>query len=233
MRRIAFVVAVALAVAGWAASTAGAEARLSPADRAAIDRTLDVFVPAAIGRRHSERAWGLATAAMRRGGDRASWARGFMPVTPFPVIGTSFHGWTVDRATDGRVEIVLLLHLKKGGPLGAVSFDIAMRKVRGHWLVDSAVPAATFAAPGSESKILAQPDFGPSGGPAYSKTSFSRTGRVSAKWVLIIPGILLGLIVLTPIVVIGAHRLGDRRVRRGRREADRRRVFRNLPERPN
>jgi hypothetical protein len=156
-----------------------------------------------------------------------------MPVTPFPVIGTTFHGWTVDRVTKGRADVVLLVHLKKGAPLGAVSFDIAMRKLGTRWLVDSAVPAATFAAPGSDSKILAQPDFAPGGGPAYSKTEFSKTGRVSAKWVLIIPGILLGLIVLTPIVVIGAQRLSDRRVRNARRETDRRRVFRNLPERPN
>ncbi|MGE5273718.1 MAG: hypothetical protein ACM3QU_08145 [Verrucomicrobiota bacterium] len=228
MHRIAVVVAVALSLAGWLASTAGAKVGVPPADRAAIDRTLDVFVPAAIGRRHSERAWPLATAAMRRGGNRASWAKGFMPVTPFPVIGTSFHGWTVDRMARSRADIVLLVHLEKGAPLGAVSFDIAMRKVGGRWLVDSAVPAATFATPGSDSKVLAQPDFAPQPGQAFSKT-----GRISEKWVLIIPGILLGLIVLTPILVVGAHRLGDRRVRRKRSEADRRRVFRNLPERPN
>jgi hypothetical protein len=227
VRRVALVLTVALSLLGWAASTAGAKATVAPADRAAIDRTLDVFVPAAIGRRNSRRAWPLATAAMRRGNDRASWARGTMPVTPFPVIGTSFHGWTLDRVANGRADIVLLVHLKKGAPLGAVSFDIAMRKVRGRWLVDSAVPAATFAPAGSDSKVLAQPDFAPQAGQAFSKT-----GRISAKWVLIIPGILLGVIVLTPILVIGAHRLGDRRVRRERSESDRRRVFKDLPDRP-
>jgi hypothetical protein len=205
---LALVVAI---LAGWSVSGVAAKPSLSPTDRAAIDRTLDVFVPAAIARRHSGRAWPLATAAMRLGGDRASWARGVMPVTPFPVIGTRFHGWTVDRVTRGGADLVLLVHLKKGAPLGAVSFDIAMRKVGGRWLVDSAVPAATFAPPGSDSKVLAQPDFAPQAGQAFSKT-----GRISEKWVLIIPGILLGLIVLTPIVVIGVHRLGDRRVRRER-----------------
>ena len=228
VRRIAVVLAVALPLAGWVASAAGAKPSLSAADRAAINRTLDVFVPAAIGRVRSERAWPLATAGMHRGGDRASWARGVMPVAPFPLIGTSFHGWTVDRVTRRGADLVLLVHLKKGAPLGAVSLDIAMRKVGGRWLVDSAVPAATFAPAGSDSRVLAQPDFAPQAGQAFSKT-----GRVSAKWVLIIPGILLGLIVLIPVVVIGVHRLGDRRLRRERSEADRRRVFRNLPERPN
>jgi hypothetical protein len=223
--RIALVVAVALA--GWPAATAHAKPTLPPADRAAINRTLDVFVPAAIGRRHSERAWLLATATMRLGSDRATWAQGSLPVTPFPIIGKSFHGWTVDRVGKGRADIELLVHLRKGAPLGAVSFNIAMRKIAGRWLVDSAVPAATFAPAGSDSKVLAQPDFAPQPGQAFSKT-----GRISAKWVLIIPGILLGLIVLTPFVVISAHRLRDRRVRRDRVEIDRQRVFKKLPDRP-
>jgi hypothetical protein len=164
---------------------------------------------------------------MRLGSDRATWARGSLPVTPFPVIGTSFHGWTVDRVGNGRADIVLLVHLRKGAPLGAVSFDIAMRKIGGRWLVGSAVPAATFAPAGSDSKVLAQPDFAPQPGQA-----FSRTGRISAKWVLIIPSILFGLIVLTPFVVIGAHRLRDRRVPRDRVEIDRQRMFKKLTDRP-
>ena len=226
MRRAALVLAVALT--GLLASTAHAKATLRPADRAAINRTLDVFVPAAIGRRHSERAWPLATATMRAGSDRASWRRGTLPIPPFPIVGTSFHGWTVDRATQTQADLVLLIHMRKGAPLGAVSFNIDMRKSDGRWLVDSVVPAATFAPAGSDSKVLAQPDFAPQPGQAFSKT-----GRIAQKWVLIIPGILLGIILLTPIVVITVHRIRDRRVRRDRAEADRRRVFRNLPERPN
>ena len=149
-------------------------------------------------------------------------------MTPFPVIGTSFHGWTIDSATKDRADLVLLVHLKKGAPLGAVSFNIAMRKIHGRWLVDSAVPAATFSAPGSDSRILAQPDFAPQAGQA-----FSRSGRISSTWLLIIAGVLLGLVVVTPIVVIVGHGAKDRRVRRERAESDRERVFRNLPERPN
>jgi hypothetical protein len=228
---------VALVVLGLGAFAPSALAKVRPAppaaDRAAIDRTLDVFVPAAIGRHDSVRAWPLATEKMRLGSDKGEWRNGFLPVTPFPVVGKSFHGWTLDRATANRADIVLLVHLRKGAPLSAVSFDIAMRKLRGRWLVDSAVAAATFASAGSDSKILAQPDFAPSGGPAYSTVPFSRTGRISAKWVLIIPGILVALIVLVPFAVIFGHRIKDGRSRRERRESDRERVFRNLPERPN
>lgn len=177
------------------------------------------------------RAWPLATRKMRLGSDKGEWKNGFLPVTPFPVIDRSFHGWTIDTASRDRADIVLLVHLKKGALLSAVSFNIAMRRVGGRWLVDSAVPAATFAASGSDSKILAAPDFGPNGG-AYSKAG-RLSAPLSAKWVLIVPGILIGLIILTPIGVIFGHRIKDGRVRRERKESDRERVFRNLPERPN
>ena len=222
-------VALALLLLGSPAPSASAKAKptLPTADRTAIDRTLDVFVPAAIARRHSERAWPLATEHMRVGTDRAEWAKGFLPVTPFPVIGTSFHGWTIDRVAGKRADIVLLVHLRKGAPLGAVSFNLAMQKVGGRWLVDSAVPAATFSAPGSDSQILAQPDFAPQAGQAFSKS-----GRISSTWLLIVAGVLLGLVVVTAIVVIVGHGAKDRRVRRERAESDRERVFRNLPERP-
>ena len=228
MRRLA--VALAVLLLGSFAPPAFAKGKPSvpPVDRAGIDRTLDVFVPAAIGRRDSVRAWPLATRTMRLGSDKGEWKRGFLPVTPFPVIGTSFHGWTIDSATKDRADVVLLVHLKKGAPLGAVSFNIAMRKIHGRWLVDSAVPAATFSAPGSDSRILAQPDFAPQAGQA-----FSRSGRISATWLLIVAGVLLGLVVVTPIVVIVGHGAKDRRVRRERAESDQERVFRNLPERPN
>lgn len=219
--------ALAALLAGVTAQAALAKPTVSPADRVAINRVLDVFVPAAIGRQHAARAWALTTATMHLGGSRAEWARGSMPVTPFPVVGTSFHGWTVDWVAKGQADVVLLVHLRKGAPLGAVSFDIRMRKVHGRWLVDSAAPEATFSAPGQDSQIQAQPDFRPQPGQA-----FSRTGRISAKWALIIPGILLGIVVVLPIAVIGIHRVRDRRVRRDRAESDRQRVFRNLGERP-
>ena len=228
MRRLAVALAVLLLGSFALPAFAKGKPSVPPVDRAGIDRTLDVFVPAAIGRRDSVRAWPLATRTMRLGSDKGEWKRGFLPVTPFPVIGTSFHGWTIDSATKDRADVVLLVHLKKGAPLGAVSFNIAMRKIHGRWLVDSAVPAATFSAPGSDSRILAQPDFAPQAGQA-----FSRSGRISSTWLLIVAGVLLGLVVVTPIVVIVGHGAKDRRVRRERAESDRERVFRNLPERPN
>ena len=82
-----------------------------------------------------------------------------------------------------------------------------MRKVGGHWLVDSFVPAALFAAPGKRSSIQAQPDLAP----GAAAPSFSKKGRIGENWVLIVPAILAGLIVFVPLLILVLHRRRDRR----------------------
>jgi hypothetical protein len=184
--------------------------RVPRADREAINATLDLFVPAAVGRRDSEQAWRLATAQMHVGGTREGWARGELPIPPFPVTGTQFHGWTVDEFRHNAAELVLLLHPRRGAKVGPISYDVALKKVGGRWLVDSFVPAAVFAGAGSRSSILAAPDFSP-----QAKVSPSaRHGRISSDWLFVILGVIGGLIVLVPTIAFGTQRLRDRRAAR-------------------
>jgi len=185
-------------------------AALSPASRAAIDATLDAFVPAAVARRHPERAWRLATSAMHVGGTRAGWAHGDLPVPPFPAAGTTFHDWTVSSVHSGVASLVLLLHPRRGTKVGSVSYDVRMRKVGGRWLVDSFVPAASFAAPGSVSGITASPDLAP----APAAPPSAARGRISGTWLAVVPAVLIGLIVLVPAVFFSVHRVRDRRAAR-------------------
>src|SRR3954452_24606082 len=107
--RIALGVVVVAAAAALAAPAVAAP-KLTPADRASIDRALDVFAPAAIGRAHSERAWRVTSPAMHRGSTLADWRQGLLSVQPFPVIGKTFHGWTVDRVGRTSADVVLLTH---------------------------------------------------------------------------------------------------------------------------
>ena len=111
MKRLVLLVLGLLALA---APTHAAGARLTAADRAAIDRTLDVFVPAAIARRHPERAFSVVTPHLRQDTKRAEWARGNLPVTPYPAVGTRFHAWTIDGLSRNYVMIDTQLHPRRG-----------------------------------------------------------------------------------------------------------------------
>jgi hypothetical protein len=129
---------------------------------------------------------------------------------PFPAAGASFHNWTVDGARPGSADLVLLVHPRKGARVGAVSFNVLMRKAHGRWLVDSFVPAAFFAPAGAVSGMLAAPDLAP--GPTVPPSS--DRGRIGQDWILVVGGSLLGVVLLVPFLVVTGHRLRDRRARR-------------------
>ena len=160
---------------------------------------------------------------MRRGTTLADWRQGLLPVQPFPLVGTTFHGWFLDDAGRNRADVVLLVHLRKSNDLGidSVSFDLPMQKVHGRWLVDSAVVAATFAEHG---KILAGNDYGPNSSPdPYTKLEGRLHSGLPTGLIYAIPAVLLGLVVLVPLGILLLHRRRDRvPVSAARRE----RVFR-------
>src|SRR5919206_3213417 len=90
--RVKLVAAAAAALA--LASPAAASPRLSPADRAAITRTIDVFVNHAVTREHTVAAYDVVAPEMRPGITRKQWARGDIPVYPFPARGRT-HPWNI------------------------------------------------------------------------------------------------------------------------------------------
>jgi hypothetical protein len=175
---------VLLPVLAFVAAAAPAQAagvRLTAADRAGIDRALDVFVPAAIARRHPGRAFAVVTPRLRQGTKRGDWARGNLSVSPYPAVGTRFHGWTIDLASRNYVMIDTQLHPPRGSKLELTNWTIELRKLRGRWLVESALPTAFFPRPGSGSgNMHASNDLLP-----QSNLTSARHGRIGAIWFLV------------------------------------------------
>ena len=79
-----------------------AKERLSPADRAAINATLDVFVNHAVKRKDVAKSYDVVTPELRGGMTRAQWSRGEIPVYPYPAAGRRFHEWTIQYRTPRR-----------------------------------------------------------------------------------------------------------------------------------
>jgi len=191
MKRLVVLVLGLLALAPPAHA---ARARLTAADRAAIDRTLDVFIPAAIARRHPERAFSVVTPHLRQDTKRAEWARGNLPVTPYPAVGTRFHAWTIDGLSRNYVMIDTQLHPRRGSNVEMTNWTIELRKIGGRWLVDSALPTAWFPREGSGSgNMHASNDLLPQ--PNLTK---ERHGRIGAVWFLV-PGAIGVLLIGLPI----------------------------------
>jgi hypothetical protein len=179
------------------------DAPMTPARRQTVDRILDTFVPAAVERKDPMRALPLVTPAFRSGTSRQEWGRGELPVFPYDTRNRSFHTWTLNYSYPREMSVELLLHPAPRETLGSIAFTAVLKKTRGRWLVDSFVPAATFAPEKKTPKILASPDFTPF-------ADGRGANRLSAHW-LLLPAAVLALIVLVPLGI------GLAKLRRSRR----------------
>ena len=123
------------------------EVTLTPAMRRAIDTTLDAFVPAAVDRRDPDAAWRLAGPGLRSASTLRDWRAGELPVQPFPVAGTRFHGWRALSTTRDRVALDLLLHPRAEARVGPIAVAIDLVRDDDRWLVDAFYTTAVFNAP--------------------------------------------------------------------------------------
>jgi hypothetical protein len=182
---------------------------LRAADRRAIDRTLDAFVPAAVERKDPLAAYRLATRGLRTSATRAEWARGDIPVYPYPA--SEKRDWTLNFSFPGHVSLDLFVQPRPGADVGPIAFTVEMRRSgERRWLVDSFFPTAIFPKVEKGGQPLAAPDLGPG-----NVTGTSQTGkaRVSPAFFLI-PLALLVLVLMLPIVMFVRGKLREARAER-------------------
>jgi hypothetical protein len=186
---------------------------VSRRDRAAINTTLDRFVPAAVARQNPVAAYSVSTDNLRSQATARQWRAGDIPVHPFPARGRTFHGWTVNYAMRNHVNLDLLVMPDLKKELRPIAFTIDVQKVRGRWLVDAVLPIAVFAPlppQGNRGPVISTYDLVPSG----VRGGAAGSSRLSHAWFLV-PFALVagGILLVTGLVVRGWLR--DRRIRHG------------------
>lgn len=192
---------------------------VSPADRRAIDRTLDQFIPAALGARSAETAWRLSGPELKGGTTLSEWRHGTSPVPYYPPRGQTFHSWTTIDAGPNYVDFNLLVHPQAGhGPKGSSEvFSGQMLKRNGRWLVNGLYTIAVFARPDKSGRHEVGPaDFAASGASQSSSQASPPTSGHSAslskKWLLVAAGAVL-LALLFPLGFMAVSAVKSRRAR--------------------
>jgi hypothetical protein len=198
--RLFFAIFVALALPGAAL----AEPPTVKPDRAAIDRLLDEFIPAAVAQKDLQRGWELSAGASRTT-THAQWLAGNTSVQDYPAKGKTFHGWTVNYSYPGDIGFDILLQPTKP-TLGAWSFRGEAQKIRGQWRITTWYPVATFAPPGKTATVLGPNDLGAADNAASA--SGTDKGRLGA-WVLALP-----IVIVAAIALLGAGFAGSRALNR-------------------
>jgi hypothetical protein len=204
LRRGVFVVTLLAAVV---AASAQAAQGVSPAERRAIDATLDRFVPSAVQRHDLAGAYDLVTPASRTGISRRAWAHGKTNVMSYPARGTRFHGWTVDLAQPGYVMVDLLLQPRRHAHQGPMIFTVELRRIHGRWLVASFIPSASFAGAERTGSMKAFADYGP-------LASRNPKPKHVNRLFLIGPALVVLLIVALPAAIIVRSWRRNRRAER-------------------
>jgi len=192
VKRGVFVVAL---LAVLVAAPAQAAYRLKPAERRAIDVTLDRFVTSAVLRHDLAVSYDLVTPAMRNGISRRAWAHGQTSVMAYLARGARFHGWTVDLAQPGYVIADLILQPRRGAHVGPMIFTLELRRVHGRWLVASFVPSASFAGAERTGSMQAFADYGP-------LASKNPKPKHVNRLFLIGPALVVLLIVALPVGIV-------------------------------
>jgi hypothetical protein len=104
-----------------------------------LDATLR-FVSTAVRRDHVDASWTLVDPSLKQGFTRREWAKGNIPVVPYPA--ASVAGWTIDWVYANDVALDVALLPRKGSQLHPKTFMVELKRHRPHgpWLVVSWVP---------------------------------------------------------------------------------------------
>ena len=212
--RVLAAAVVALAFAGTA--TAAPLRHLTKADRAEINKTVDMVVNYGAKRVDVGRSYDWVTPDMKAGMTRKQWNTGDIPIYPFPAKGHTFHYWSLKWISDGTVGIELLLMptLRNKFDVGPIIFDLYLRPSGKRFLLDGFMPMATLAPVNAKkTKVRSVRDFSPQ---AAQVGSSPPNGKINAQY-LWFPFVALGgaLLVLAGVAVVKARR-GRRFMPRGR-----------------
>lgn len=190
--------------------------RLSAADRKEVVAVSRLFLASAVERNHPERAWSLATAALRTGTTRADWKAGTLPFPPYPILRAR---WNIAYSVADEVGLDVLVESTDPAIRPLVHRLTLVRSTsssgRG-WLVDGWTPMAVSSvdpveAPSSEFAI------GSGSGDGASGRSTPDPGWY---WVLT-PFAVLAAALTIPFVILASSRRAERRMRRRRAAAQR------------
>ena len=183
---------------GWSAPEQPKRVPLTARNRREGLTTAARFIQSAVARKDVGDSWDLIVPSMKAGYTRASWARGDIPVVPYPVGGAR---WQLDYSFRNRMGLKVALFPKRGADVRATVFTLDLRAVgkgaKRRWLVESFMPAPVAGLGGrseAPTTALGLPNLGERRGES----------RLGSGWLLFPLG-LLSLVLLVPLALGVAH----------------------------
>jgi hypothetical protein len=192
---------------------------MTPAVRREVRLTLDRFVDAAVLRKRLEEAWTLSTPALRGSVTHGDWARGELPIEPYPWKGIRRLDLRFLYSDTRSVAVdVMLLPREQMNPILVYTADLTPvgKGGRRRWLVDYWAPQASIGggapAPVKEEKQQEREAAG-----RDNPTLAFDDSRLGPEWFLV-PGAILLILIGIPIGIAIRNTIAGRRAERRYRE---------------
>jgi hypothetical protein len=175
----------------------------------AAQATLRAFLSTAVLRQQVADSFALVTPKLRSGYTRATWSRGEIPIIPYPVdvARVRYHvDYSYEAARPGgprRLGLDVAMTARRGARVAPIVFTAELQAFgtgpRRHWLVAYWAPKGVL---GGEPPVDRPP------GPAPPQAR-----RLSVIW-LVIPGMIIGSILLLPVAFLLRSWARERRIAR-------------------
>jgi hypothetical protein len=151
------------------------------------------FVLTAVRRNNVDESWEIVCPGMREGYTRESWAKGDIPVVPFPAYVAKWHlAYSVQR----EVDLQVALYARPEKKIHPVVFDLTLQpcgvKEGKRWLVSSFIP--TPSASGDFGSSDEKSRFNPFA--VGTRSVVFQPKRASGAWLAIPLGIMLGMLLI-------------------------------------
>jgi hypothetical protein len=188
-----------------------ATVKLGPVALHAAQLTTYRFLSTAVLRQHVEDSYALAAPSLRKGYTRARWAKGEIPVVPYPVdLHTVRYRVDYSYASGGPDGLPLLgmavsMRPTAGSDQPSVVYGVELEAAgvgaHRHWMISQWTPRGTLGG---------APQTAPSNAVPYRPPT---SGSLSTLW-LLIPGVLLSGFILIPAAIGVRSWIRNRRIAR-------------------
>ncbi|MGZ4396712.1 MAG: hypothetical protein ACXVZ2_15265 [Gaiellaceae bacterium] len=181
---------------------------LDNAGRAEVVFAASNFIKTAVRRVNVDASWEMTDPSLKQGFTRRQWAKGAIPVVPYPAAG--IRQLSIDWSYRNDVALDIVLAPTLGSGLPPKSFMIELKRSGGpvhhRWLVASWAPQGV-----SEASMLAEA--GKNQGPIPPATS------LSSRWLLLPASLLLGALLMLPVFLAVRERMHGARAERAHRRS--------------
>jgi hypothetical protein len=182
--------------------------KLTPAERKEIVAVAQLFVDAAVGRDHPERAYDVVGPLLKGDLTRDDWKSGNIPVVPF---ASDAARWSIEYSNAESVGLRVMLLSDNGPAIGAAEFALRVVGVgtgaKRHWIIDGWTPRGG----GSTRDVGASSE---SAAGAFAASGYERVSTRASTWWLLAPFVLLACGLVVPVVMWARERRAVRRVRK-------------------